>query len=107
MADYETQSRLICIYAGWSDIYKLFLLKLTMAVDNFVFRIIKGAFKCSYQSLMYVFCTIPSNGHTSLSTALVTTQGMHALPLRITVMLSLLLCCAIIHTRSNCLYIGS
>ena len=24
--------------------YKLYLLKLTMAVDNFVFRIIKGAF---------------------------------------------------------------
>ena len=26
-----------------------------MAVGNFVFRIIKGAFKCSYISLMYVF----------------------------------------------------
>ena len=25
-------------------LYKLYLLKLTMAVDNFVFRIIKGAF---------------------------------------------------------------
>ena len=49
--------------------FKLYLLKLTMAVDNIVFRIIKGAFECSYQSLMYVFCTIPSNGHSS--TALV------------------------------------
>ena len=35
--------------------YKLYLLKLTMAVDNIVFRIIKGTFYCSYQSLMYVF----------------------------------------------------
>ena len=35
--------------------YKLYLLKVTMAVDNFVFRIIKGAFQCSYQSLMYDF----------------------------------------------------
>ena len=35
--------------------YKLYLLKLTMAVDNIVLRIIKGAFECSYQSLMYVF----------------------------------------------------
>ena len=35
--------------------YKLYVLKYTMAVDNFVFRIIRGAFLCSYQSLMYVF----------------------------------------------------
>ena len=42
---YEKQSGLICIYAGWSDtLYKLNLLKLTMSVDNIVFRIIKGAF---------------------------------------------------------------
>ena len=62
---------LICIYMRDGAIhYKLYgLLKLTMAVDNIiVFRIIKGA----YQSLMYMcLCTIPSNGHTSLSTALV------------------------------------
>ena len=51
--------------------YKLYLVKLTMAVDNVVFRIIKGSFQCSYQSLMYVFCTILSNGHASLSTAVV------------------------------------
>ena len=35
--------------------YKLYLLKLTMAVDNFVFKIINGAFECSYESIMYVF----------------------------------------------------
>ena len=57
MADYEKQSGLICICGMERYIihYKLYLLKLTMAVDNFVFRIIKGAFQCSYQSLMYVF----------------------------------------------------
>ena len=43
MADYETQSGLICMLDGAIH-YKLYLLKLTMAVDNFVFRIIKGAF---------------------------------------------------------------
>ena len=50
MDDYETNS-------GWFHLqiiirpmpdgvihYKLYLLKLTMAVDNFVFRISKGAF---------------------------------------------------------------
>ena len=32
-------------YAGWSDtLYIMYLIKLTMDVDNIVFRIIKGAF---------------------------------------------------------------
>ena len=35
---------LICIMRDGAIHYKLYLLKLTMAVDNFVFRIIKGAF---------------------------------------------------------------
>ena len=37
--------------------YKLYLLKLTMTADNFVFRIIRSIlmFICSYQSLMNVF----------------------------------------------------
>ena len=43
MADYEMQYDLICMLDGPMH-YKLYLLKLTMAVDNFVFRIIKGAF---------------------------------------------------------------
>ena len=44
-ADRETQSGLICICRDDEAIhYKLYLLKLTMAVDNIVFRIIKGAF---------------------------------------------------------------
>ena len=37
----------VCIYMPQRDgaiHYKLYLLKLTMAVDNIVFRIIKGAF---------------------------------------------------------------
>ena len=41
---YETQSGLICIMQDGAIHYKLYLLKLTMAVDNCVFRIIKGAF---------------------------------------------------------------
>ena len=55
--------------------YKLYLLKLTMAVDNIVFRILKRHVNVHIihsLSLMYMcFCTIPSNGHTSLSTSLV------------------------------------
>ena len=43
--------------------YKLDLLTLTMAVDNLVFSIKKVHIN--------VLCTKPSNGHTSLSTALV------------------------------------
>ena len=34
----------VCIMRDGAIHYKLYLLKLTMAVDNFVFRIIKGAF---------------------------------------------------------------
>ena len=41
---YETQSGLICIMRDGPIHDKLYLLKLTMAVDNCVFRIIKGAF---------------------------------------------------------------
>ena len=44
--------------------YKVYLFKLTMAVDNVVFRIIKRVH-------IMCFCTIPSNGQTSLSTGLV------------------------------------
>ena len=40
----ETQSGLICIMRDGAIHYKVYLLKLTMAVDNCVFRIIKGAF---------------------------------------------------------------
>ena len=40
----ETQFDLICIMPDGSIYYKFYLLKLTMAVDKFVFRIIKGAF---------------------------------------------------------------
>ena len=46
-------------------------IKLTMAVDNIVLRIIKGAFDVHINLLCMCFCTIPSNGHTSLSTAIV------------------------------------
>ena len=35
--------------------YKLYLLKLTMAVDNFVFKIIKGAFEYLYTSPWWVY----------------------------------------------------
>ena len=41
---YETQSGLTCIVRDGAIHYQLYLLKLTMAVDNCVFRIIKGAF---------------------------------------------------------------
>ena len=41
---YETQSVLICIMRDGAIHYKLYLLKLTMAVDNCVLRNIKGAF---------------------------------------------------------------
>ena len=43
-ADHETQSRIICIMLDGAIHYKLYLLKLTMAVDNIVLRIIKGSF---------------------------------------------------------------
>ena len=48
--------------------YKIYLFKLTMAVDNVVLRIIKGV---HINLLCMCFCTIPSNGQTSLSTGLV------------------------------------
>ena len=35
--------------------YKLYLLKLTMAVDNIVFRIIKEACQCSYHSFSFSY----------------------------------------------------
>ena len=45
VVDLETQSGLICIIMPDGAIqYKFYLLKLAMAVDNFVSRIIKGAF---------------------------------------------------------------
>ena len=50
---------------------KLYVLKLTMAVDNIVLRIIKGAFDVHINLLCMCFYTIPSNGRTSLSTAVV------------------------------------
>ena len=55
MADYETLHVCRLHMRDGAIHYKLYVLKLTMAVDNIVFRIIKGAFKCSYRSLMYVF----------------------------------------------------
>ena len=51
--------------------YKLYLLKLTMAVDNVVFMILKEHFNVHSNLLCMCFCTIPSHAHTSLSTALV------------------------------------
>ena len=52
MADYETLHVCRLHMRDGAIHYKL----LTMAVDNIVFRIIiKGAFECSYQSLVYVF----------------------------------------------------
>ena len=45
MTDHETrQSGLICIMPDGAIHYKVYLLKLTMAVDDFVSMIIKGAF---------------------------------------------------------------
>ena len=43
--------------------YKLYLLKLTMAVDNFVFRILKEHFNVHINLLCRCFYTIPSNGY--------------------------------------------
>ena len=52
--------------------YKLYLLKLTMAVDNFVFRIIKVLSILMFIiNLLCIRVFVQSNGHTSLSTALV------------------------------------
>ena len=42
MVDYETPSGLICMSDG-AIYYKFYVLKWTMAVDNCVSRIIKGA----------------------------------------------------------------
>ena len=44
MADYETLHVCRLHMRDEAIHYKLYLLKLTMAVDSFVFRIIKGAF---------------------------------------------------------------
>ena len=55
MADYETLH--VCRLHTRDGVihYKLYLLKLTMAVDNTVFMIVKGAYQCSYKSLVCVF----------------------------------------------------
>ena len=58
MADHVTQSGLICMPDGAIH-YKLYLLKLTTAVDNFVFRIIKGAVRSSESTS--VCCESPSS----------------------------------------------
>ena len=39
--------------------YKLYLLKLTMAVDNIVFRILMEHFNVHINLLFMCFCTIP------------------------------------------------
>ena len=44
MADYETLHVCRLHMRDGATHYKVYLLKLTMAVDNIVFRIIKGAF---------------------------------------------------------------
>ena len=58
--------------------YKLYLLKLTMAVDNSVFR--KGAFNVHINLLCMRLCrpSIPSNRHTSLSTTIVNDSPVKA-----------------------------
>ena len=43
-ADHKTQSGIVCIMLDGAIHYKLYLVKLTMAVANIVFRISKGAF---------------------------------------------------------------
>ena len=49
MADYETLHVCRLHMRDGAIHYKLNILKLTMAVDNIVFRIIKGAFQCHHR----------------------------------------------------------
>ena len=56
---YETQSGLICIMRDGAMHYKLYLLKLAMAVDNCVFN---EHFTVHINLLCMCVCTIPSNG---------------------------------------------